>query len=60
MIEVTRERKLQFHLAMLKDSIEMQQIREAVAEGKTVAEACSTIIGGTFNLSAEVEVNVLD
>lgn len=57
---MTHERKLQVHLAMLKDSIEMQLIREAVAEGKTAAEACSAIIGGTFNLSAEVEANVLD
>jgi hypothetical protein len=58
MIEVTRERKLQFHLAQMKDVIEMQAIYEAVASGTEAREACGAVIGGKFNLTPLVRQGV--
>lgn len=57
---MTRDRKLQFHLAQMKDVIEMQAIREASADGKEAREAIESVIGGNFNLSPTVAQGVVE
>ncbi|WP_308636140.1 hypothetical protein [Paenibacillus silvisoli] len=55
---MNKELRLRLHLLQLKDAVEMQAIREALAVGKNANEACSEVIGGTFNLSPLVKEGV--
>lgn len=57
---MTNERKLQIHLSQMRDFIEMQAIREAVAAGKEAREACESVIGGSFNLTPLVARGVAE
>lgn len=48
---MTKERKLQMHLLMMRDVIEMQAIYEAAAAGRPAVTACSEVLNGEFQLS---------